>query len=158
AFTALTASAHSVAGFAAIQFVARTFLVAELAIAITMATEEFPADRRGRIVGTLSALGAVGLITVAVAYRLLAHTALGWRGASLPTPPTRSSPPRSCSGFPATSSPAACRTGGDGGGRGPSSCSPGWRAAWRRSRPTGGRRCSPPSRVPSSSGWGGPRS
>ena len=80
AFTALTASAHSVAGFAAIQFVARTFLVAELAIAITMATEEFPADRRGRIVGTLSALGAVGLITVAVAYRLLAHTALGWRG------------------------------------------------------------------------------
>ncbi|HMC07816.1 MAG TPA: MFS transporter [Actinomycetota bacterium] len=80
AFTALTATAHSVAGFAAIQFVARTFLVAELALAITIATEEFPADRRGRTVGTLSVLGAVGLVTVAVAYRLLAHTALGWRG------------------------------------------------------------------------------
>jgi MFS family permease len=32
------------------------------------------------VVGTLSVLGAVGLVTVAVAYRLLAHTSLGWRG------------------------------------------------------------------------------
>src|SRR2546421_431266 len=59
---------------------ARDFLVSELAVAITIATEEFPADRRGRIIGSLSLLGAFGLIAVVVAYRFVAHTSLGWRG------------------------------------------------------------------------------
>lgn len=79
-FTGLTATAHSLLAFAAIQFVARMFLVTELALAITIATEEIPAERRGRFIGSLSALGALGLITVAALYRLLAHSALGWRG------------------------------------------------------------------------------
>ena len=79
-FTGLTATAHSVAMFAGIQFFARIFLVSELAVAITIATEEFPAERRGRFLGSLSALGAVGLITVVVLYRFLSHTSLGWRG------------------------------------------------------------------------------
>ena len=79
-FTGLTAAAHSVATFTAIQFLARMFLVSELAVAITIATEEFPADRRGRIIGSLSLLGAFGLIAVVVAYRFVAHTSLGWRG------------------------------------------------------------------------------
>lgn len=80
AFTGLTATAHSVVAFTIIQFLARMFLVSELAVAITIATEEFPADRRGRIIGSLSLLGALGLIAVVVAYRLLAHTSIGWRG------------------------------------------------------------------------------
>lgn len=78
-FTGLTATAHSLLAFAAIQFVARMFLVTELALAITIATEEIPAERRGRFIGSLSALGALGLITVAVLYRFVAHSALGWR-------------------------------------------------------------------------------
>jgi putative MFS transporter len=79
-FTGLTAAAHSVAMFTAIQFLARMFLVSELAVAITIATEEFPADRRGRMIASLSLLGAFGLIAVVVAYRFIAHTSLGWRG------------------------------------------------------------------------------
>lgn len=79
-FTGLTATAHGVVVFAAIQFLARAFLVTEVAIAITIAAEEFPAEARGRFLGTLSALGALGLIAVAVAYKALSHTALGWRG------------------------------------------------------------------------------
>jgi MFS family permease len=79
-FTGLTAAAHNVATFTAIQFLARMFLVSELAVAITIATEEFPADRRGRIIGSLSLLGAFGLIAVVIAYRFVAHTSLGWRG------------------------------------------------------------------------------
>jgi putative MFS transporter len=78
-FTGLTAAAHSLVAFALIQFLARVFLVSELAIAITMATEEFPAEHRGRTLGALSALGAFGLIAVAILYRFFAHTALGWR-------------------------------------------------------------------------------
>lgn len=78
-FTGLTAAAGSLVQFAVIQFFARVFLVAELAIAITIATEEFPVERRGRSLGSLSALGAVGLITVAILYRFVSHSALGWR-------------------------------------------------------------------------------
>lgn len=79
-FTGATAAAHSVAMFTAIQFLARMFLVSELAMAITIATEEFPAHRRGRMIGGLSLLGAFGLVAVVVAYRFVAHTSLGWRG------------------------------------------------------------------------------
>lgn len=78
-FTGLTAAAGSLVVFAVIQFFARVFLVAELAIAITIATEEFPVERRGRFLGSLSALGAVGLIAVAVLYRFVSHSPLGWR-------------------------------------------------------------------------------
>ena len=79
-FTGLTATAHSVITFAAIQFLARVFLVSELAAAITIVTEEFPAERRGRVLGTLSLLGAVGLLTMVAAYRVLSHTTIRWRG------------------------------------------------------------------------------
>lgn len=78
-FTGLTAAAHSLVAFALIQFLARLFLVTELALAITIAAEEVPAERRGRFIGRLSALGAVGLISAAILYHFLVHTALGWR-------------------------------------------------------------------------------
>lgn len=77
--TGLTAAAPGLLAFAAIQFFARMFLVSDLAIAITIATEEFPADRRGRLLGVLSALGGAGLVTVAALYHVVAGTALGWR-------------------------------------------------------------------------------
>lgn len=78
-FTGLTATADTVLAFAGYQFLARMFLISELATAITMVTEEFPAERRGRAVGILTALGALGLVAVAILYRFLAGTPEGWR-------------------------------------------------------------------------------
>ncbi|MGH2627890.1 MAG: MFS transporter, partial [Anaerolineales bacterium] len=79
-FTGLTATAHSVVPFVTFQFFAKAFLISELATALTMVAEEFPAERRGRAIGILSALGALGVVAVAVGYRFLSKTGLGWRG------------------------------------------------------------------------------
>ncbi len=78
-FTGLTATSQTLTMFVVFQFFARTFLLAEYATAITMVTEEFPAERRGRALGTLTALGALGLPIVAVLHLLVKDTALGWR-------------------------------------------------------------------------------
>lgn len=82
-FTGLTATAQSLTVFIIYQFLARTFLIAEYATAITMVTEEFPAQRRGRALGTLTAFGAFGLPVVAVVHLLVRETALGWRAVYL---------------------------------------------------------------------------
>lgn len=78
-FTGLTATAQTVIAFAAFQFLARMFLISELATAITIIAEEFPAERRGRAIGILTALGALGLVAVALLYLFVKETALGWR-------------------------------------------------------------------------------
>ncbi|MGH2810882.1 MAG: MFS transporter, partial [Actinomycetota bacterium] len=78
-FTGLTASAQTLGQFIVFQFLARTFLIAEYATAITIMTEEFPAAHRGRAMGTLTALGAFGVPTVAIFNYVLNDTALGWR-------------------------------------------------------------------------------
>lgn len=78
-FTGLTAAATSLGSFIIFQFFARTFLIAEYATAITMVSEEFPAHRRGRALGVLTALGAFGLPVVAIVHLLARNTALGWR-------------------------------------------------------------------------------
>ncbi len=78
-FTGLTATSQNLAMFVVFQFFARTFLLAEYATAITIVTEEFPAERRGRALGILTALGALGLPIVAVLHLLIKDTALGWR-------------------------------------------------------------------------------
>lgn len=78
-FTGLTATAQNLTMFVIFQFFARTFLLAEYATAITIVTEEFPASRRGRALGILTALGAFGLPMVAVLHLLVEGTALGWR-------------------------------------------------------------------------------
>ena len=78
-FTGLTATAQNLASFVIFQFFARTFLLAEYATAITMVTEEFPAARRGRALGILTALGAFGLPIVAILHLIVKDTTLGWR-------------------------------------------------------------------------------
>lgn len=78
-FTGLTASAQSLLQFTIFQFFARMFLIAELATAITVVAEEFPAARRGRALGVLTAFGALGLPVVALTHFLLGDTRLGWR-------------------------------------------------------------------------------
>ncbi|MEO7804026.1 MAG: MFS transporter [Actinomycetota bacterium] len=82
-FTGLTATAQNLTVFIVFQFFARAFLIAEYATAITMVTEEFPAQRRGRALGTLTAFGAFGLPVVAIVHLLVRNTALGWRAVYL---------------------------------------------------------------------------
>jgi putative MFS transporter len=78
-FTGLTATAQTISMFELYQFFARIFLISEYATALTIAAEEFPPERRGRVIGGLSALGALGLVAVGIAYRFLGGTASGWR-------------------------------------------------------------------------------
>ena len=49
-FTGLTAFAWSVVAFTILQFCAKVFLASEYAVAVTMISEEFPPERRGRLV------------------------------------------------------------------------------------------------------------
>lgn len=78
-FTGLTATSTTLGAFVTYQFFARTFLIAEYATAITVMAEEFPPHRRGRAMGVLAALGALGLPVVAVLYLAVNDSSLGWR-------------------------------------------------------------------------------
>lgn len=64
-FTFLTAFAWNVYAFAALQFVARIFLIAEWVTAMVYAAEEFPAARRGMVIGVISAFVSLGSIVCA---------------------------------------------------------------------------------------------
>jgi MFS transporter, putative metabolite:H+ symporter len=65
-FTALTAISWDIWSFTVFQLVARIFLGAEYAAAVTMVVEEFPAQRRGRALGTLLACAALGVIAIGI--------------------------------------------------------------------------------------------
>jgi putative MFS transporter len=65
-FTALTALSWDIWSFALFQFASRVFLGAEYAVGVTMIVEEFPADRRGRALGTLLTFAALGTIAVGI--------------------------------------------------------------------------------------------
>lgn len=78
-FTALTALSRNVWDFGAYQLLARIFLIAEWALAMVYAAEEFPAERRGFAIGVLQAWSAFGSIVCAGVVPLLLNTAYGWR-------------------------------------------------------------------------------
>ncbi|RLB57579.1 MAG: MFS transporter [Deltaproteobacteria bacterium] len=66
--------------FAVFQFLARIFLIAEWATTMVIAAEEYPADRRGMVLGVIQGFSAFGSIVCAgVAPLLMEHTAYGWR-------------------------------------------------------------------------------
>ena len=65
--------------FAALQFVGRIFLIGEWAIAMVFAAEEFPAARRGMVIGVLTATAALGSIVCAGLAPILLKSAIGWR-------------------------------------------------------------------------------
>lgn len=78
--TFATAFAPDLWSFAALQSISRVFLGAEYAVAVTIIVEEFPAHRRGPMIGRLLAFGAVGDLAVAVLLVAGAHEGpLGWR-------------------------------------------------------------------------------
>lgn len=79
-FTALTAFSWDIWSFTAFQLLARVFLGAEYAAAVTMVVEEFPAQRRGRALGTLLACAALGVIVIGVLLQLgVQDGPLEWR-------------------------------------------------------------------------------
>ncbi|MGH9246057.1 MAG: MFS transporter [Acidimicrobiales bacterium] len=80
AFTVLTAVSWDIWSFAGFQLAARVFLGAEYAVAVTMVVEEFPADRRGRALGTLLMFNAFGVIIVGLLLGVgLQEVSLEWR-------------------------------------------------------------------------------
>jgi putative MFS transporter len=79
AATALTAASRSVYGFAAWQFLARVFLVAEWGISTVIVAEELPAAKRGVGISIVQAAAGVGGIVGSAVFPIVAKVALGWR-------------------------------------------------------------------------------
>ena len=65
--------------FALAQFLGRIFLIGEWATAMVYAAEEFPAARRGTVIGVLSAIGSLGSIACAGLVPILIQSPFGWR-------------------------------------------------------------------------------
>ena len=78
-FSALSALAQGVASFALCQLLARLFQAAEVATVMVLAAEEFPADRRGFVLGVIQGTSSLGAIVCAGITPLLTATTLGWR-------------------------------------------------------------------------------
>ncbi len=78
-FTVASGFAPDATSFGLAQLLARTFLLAEWAVAMMVAAEEFPADRRGFVIGLIQAFSSVGSILCAALTPTLLATSLGWR-------------------------------------------------------------------------------
>ncbi|MEE2827751.1 MAG: MFS transporter [Myxococcota bacterium] len=78
-FTFLTGLSWNVESFTVFQFLARIFLIGEWATAMVYAAEEFPAARRGMVLGVLQALSGLGGIVCVALVPLLTQSPWGWR-------------------------------------------------------------------------------
>ena len=79
----LSGLANGVMMFAVTQLAARVFLTAELSVAMVVTAEEYPAARRGLVIGIVQACSSVGAIVCAGVVPLLLKTGWGWRGVYL---------------------------------------------------------------------------
>lgn len=79
ACTFLTAFVRTAAEFAALQFLARTFVYAEEMLAIVVVTEELEAKARGWGIGLMIAFGAIGHGLSALAFSAVDLLPFGWR-------------------------------------------------------------------------------
>lgn len=77
-FTLLSGLAPNVWSFGLFQMVARVFLIGEWATSMVIAAEEFPAERRGTVIGIISAAAGLGSVVCAGVVPALTH-AFGWR-------------------------------------------------------------------------------
>jgi MFS transporter, putative metabolite:H+ symporter len=78
-FTFASGFAPNVLAFTFFQFAARIFLIAEWATTMVYAAEEFPADRRGMVIGIIQGFSSLGSIACAGVVPLLLETEYGWR-------------------------------------------------------------------------------
>jgi putative MFS transporter len=77
--TFATGFSPNVYTFVALQLVARMFLIAEWAISMVIAAEEFPADGRGMVIGVIQGCSSLGAILCAGVVPMLLKTPWGWR-------------------------------------------------------------------------------
>lgn len=82
-FTFLTALAWDATSFGAAQLLGRVFLLAEYAISMVYAAEEFPAARRGLVIGVIQGFSTLGAISCAGLVPILLGLPLGWRAVYL---------------------------------------------------------------------------
>ena len=78
-FTFLSGLSTNVWLFAVMQAIARTFLVAEWATSMVIAAEEFPANRRGMVIGVIQGMSSLGSIVCAGVVPFLLQSSLSWR-------------------------------------------------------------------------------
>jgi len=78
-FTFLSGLAPSVWIFGAFQMIARVFLIGEWGLSMVIAAEEFPASKRGLVIGIIQAFSSLGAVTCAGVVPLLLETPFGWR-------------------------------------------------------------------------------
>jgi putative MFS transporter len=77
--TLVTAVSQGIVMFTLAQVVARAFLIGEWAISMVIAAEEFPAERRGFVIGLIQGASSLGYIVCSAVVPLLVQTGLGWR-------------------------------------------------------------------------------
>jgi len=78
--TSATAFAPDARTFVALQFLARTFAVAEALLAVVVIAEEFDPAVRGWGIGALGAIQSCGAGLAALLFALIGHAEQGWRG------------------------------------------------------------------------------
>lgn len=78
-FTLLSGLAPNIWIFAFCQFVARIFLIGEWLISMIFAAEEFPADRRGMVIGIIQACSSLGAVVCAGVVPILLKSSINWR-------------------------------------------------------------------------------
>lgn len=81
--TFLSAWAPTAWSFGVLQMLARVFLIAEWAISMVVAAEEYPAERRGMVIGVVGASSGLGSMVCAGVVPALLKTELGWRSVYL---------------------------------------------------------------------------
>jgi MFS transporter, putative metabolite:H+ symporter len=81
--TFLSGLAPNVYVFTFLQMSARIFLLAEYTVSLVMAAEEFPAERRGFLLGIIAGMSALGAIVCAGVVPLLLKSFWGWRSVYL---------------------------------------------------------------------------
>ncbi len=80
AFTMMTALSRGMIEFTIFQSAAQMFLATEFAVAVTIVSEEFPDQVRGRAIAGLLTVAFLGVAFAAVAYAYVAPSRWGWRG------------------------------------------------------------------------------
>lgn len=78
-FSLLTALSPNAYALGACQFMARGFLIGEWGVAMVIAAEEFPADRRGFVIGAVQAFSSLGAVACVGLVPIMTKSAYGWR-------------------------------------------------------------------------------
>ena len=78
-FTLLSGLAPDVWTFAIAQLAARVFLIGEWSIAMVFAAEEFPAAKRGLVIGVIQAFSSLGGVVCAGVVPVIVKLPWGWR-------------------------------------------------------------------------------